>query len=282
MHKKIIVSTLFLGSLLFMGAGCFSLNAGTDDAQTTGPAGVFASADQGEKWEASSLYPTVDGVKNLQSVSVYQFADDPLDSKTFYWASRGNGIFYTTDNAKSWSRASAPLNTGFVYNIAVHPKDNCTLYATVGKHVYRTTQCVRSWSEVYRETGTDNVRGVAIDPYEPYAVYLVKEKGDVLQSDDGGVSWKVFTRMKGNSLMSIFPDPNKQGRLFIATRSKGVYRSDDSGKTWTDLSAGLKKYAGGLTYRAMSVYPSKEGVLYWVSSYGILRSDDAGDTWTPF
>jgi len=277
-----MLSTLVFGAFLFMGAGCLSLGGGSDTPQTTGPAGVFTSVDKGETWKATSLFPTVDGVKNLQSVSVFDFIDDPSDAKTMYWASRGSGLFYTTDSGNEWSRASAPLNKGFIYSVAIHPEDHCTIYATNGKQVFRSTDCVRSWSEVYRETSTDNVRGIAINPFSPYEVFFVKEKGDVLVSADAGVSWQVLTRMKRTKLVSIIPDPNVQGRYYIASRDKGLFRSDDGGKTWNDLSKALKKFPGAMTFRDMHVYPSKENVLYWISTYGILRSEDAGDSWTPF
>ncbi len=276
-----MVSTLFFGALLFMGAGCFSLGGG-DTPQTTGPAGVFTSSDKGETWKATSLFPTVEGVKNLQNVSVFKFIDDSTDPRTFYWASRGSGLFYTTDSGKGWERAAAPMNKGFVYSVALHPEDHCTVYATNGKQVLRSTDCVRSWSEVYRETSSDQVRSIAINPFSPYEVFIVKERGDILVSSDAGVSWQVVKRMKNLTLVNIVPDPNIQGRFYLATRENGLFRSDDSGKTWKDLSKPLKKFPRGTAYRDMLVYPSKENVLYWISTYGILRSDDAGDSWTPF
>ncbi len=280
MQKKILVSTLMLGTLLFTGAGC-SLGGSSSAPTTTGPAGIFTSSDKGETWKQSSVFPTVDGVKSLQTVSAYEFINDPLDSNTFYWASRGNGLFYTTDGAVSWNRAPAPLNTGFIYSVAVHPQDHCTVYASIGKNVYRSTDCLRSWSEVYREDRTDSVRAIVINPFTPFQVSLVKGSGDILQSNDAGVSWTVLARLK-KSVYTMVADPQKEGRYYMATATNGLFRSDDGAKTWTDLSKALRKFPGALTYRDMTVYTAKEDTVYWISTYGILRSEDAGQTWTPF
>ncbi len=276
-----MISTLFLGSLLFMGAGCFTVG-NQSTPETTGPAGTFISADLGETWKSASVFPRVDGVKSLQGVSVFHFIDDPKDKNTFYWASRGNGLFYTTDGAQSWNRSPAPLDKGFIYSVAIHPEDHCTIYVTTGKQIFRSTDCVRSWSEIYRETSTDSVRALAINPFSPYEVMMVKQKGDVLMSNDAGVSWQVVTRMKRTTLVNIVADPNVEGRWYIASREKGMFRSDDGGQTWKDLVKPLKKFPGATAYRDMHVYPSKENVLYWISTYGILRSEDAGETWVPF
>ncbi len=281
MQRKLMISTLILGSFLFLGAGCLSVGD-TGAVETTGPAGMFTSTDTGETWKSSSIFPTPEGVKSLQSVSVFDFIDDPKDKNTFYWASRGNGLFYSTDAGASWNRSPAPLNKGFIYSVAIHPEDHCTLYVTTGKQVFRSTDCVRSWSEIYRETSTDSVRSLAINPFSPYEIMMVKGKGDILMSNDAGVSWQVLARMRRTALVNVFADPNTQGRWYVASREKGLFRSDDSGQTWTDLSKPLKKFAGAINFRDMLVYPSKEGVLYWVSTYGILRSEDAGETWVPF
>lgn len=280
MQKKIFALSLFVSVILFTGAGCLSLSQG-DEPQTTGPGGIFTSLDKGETWKASSLMPTVDGVKNLQGASVYNLTDDPSDPNTFYWASRGNGLFYTTDAAKSWQRAVAPLNTGFVYSVAVHPQDHCTVFVSTGINVYKSNDCLRSWSQLYREERSDIVRGIAVNPFSPFQVFLVKDSGDVLVSEDGGVAWQVVTRMKGAALGQIAFDPNKEGRVYVATQKKGLFRSDDGGKTWKDLSKPLKKFAGALSYRSMTVYAPKQDILYWISTYGILRSEDAGESWTP-
>lgn len=281
MQKKIFALTLFVSAIVFTGAGCLSLSQG-EDPQTTGPGGLFVSSDKGETWKASSVFPTVEGVKNLQTASVFNLVDDPSDSNTFYWASRGNGLFYTTDGAKSWQRAIAPLNTGFIYAVAVHPKDHCTVFVSTGNNIYRTSDCLRSWSLLYREERADSVQSISVNPFSSLEVIMVKNSGDVLMSKDGGVAWQVLKRSAGARWLFAKYDPNTQNRIYLASEKKGLFRSDDNGATWKDLSKPLKKYAGALKYRSLYVYGSKTDVLYWISQYGILRSEDAGESWVPF
>lgn len=281
MQKKILALTLFVSAILFTGAGCLSLTQG-EDPQTTGPGGIFVSNDKGETWKPSALMPTVEGVKNLQAASVFSLVDDPSDSNTFYWASRGNGLFYTTDGAKSWQRAVAPLNTGFVYAVAVHPKDHCTVFVSTGSNLYRSSDCLRSWSQMYREEKSDSIQSISVNPFSPLEVVVAKSSGDVLMSKDGGVSWQVLKRVGGASWVLVNYDPNTEGRIYLASQKKGLFRSDDNGATWKDLSKPLKRYTGALTFRNMHVYAPKKDVLYWNSQYGILRSENAGESWVPF
>lgn len=281
MQKKILALTLFVSAIVFTGAGCLSLTQG-EEPQTTGPGGIFLSLDKGETWKSSSVFPTVEGAKTLQGASVFQLVDDPSDPNTFYWASRGNGLFYTTDGAKSWQRAIAPLNTGFMYAVAVHPKDHCTVFVSTGSNVYRSNDCLRSWSQVYREEKADSIQSIAVNPFSPLEVVMAKSSGDVLVSKDGGVAWQVLKRSAGAQWLMVSYDTNTEGRMYLVSQSKGLFRSDDNGTTWKDLSKPLKKYASALKYRSMHVYTSKKDVLYWISQYGILRSENAGESWVPF
>ena len=156
--------------LLFVGQGCVSLSG--DKGATSGPAGMFASTNRGESWQPVSSLPKVDGVKSMSGVSVYRMFGDPQDPKAMYWASRGHGLFFTYDNGLTWQQPwSESLKQGFIYSVAVHPKDKCTIYVTTGKLVYKSTDCNRTWAEIHREATDDQVVSVLISPTAPYDVY---------------------------------------------------------------------------------------------------------------
>ncbi len=140
-----IRSSFFLGLLFVLpliGAGCISTNS---NATTTGPAGVFVSVDKGDNWKQSSAMPSLKGVTQLDGVSVYRMFEDPSDPKALYWASRGEGFFYSYDDGASWQHAKAPLNTGIVYSISVDPGDST--FSWMASETPTSSACIGS-SEV--------------------------------------------------------------------------------------------------------------------------------------
>ncbi len=272
-HRVVFVASL----VLLLGQGCLSV---TDKAQeTAGPAGVFVSTDGGQNWKAISTLPGADGNKSLSSVSVYRLVEDQHDPNAMYWTSRGSGLFFTYDNGKSWQQSPEPVSSGFIYSLAVHPTDKCTLYTTNGGRIFRSTDCNRSWTEVYRESTGDRVMSIVINPFPPYQIYAAKNGGSVLQSTDGGVSWNVLG-FRTSKILDIFASPHEEGVLYIATQEKGLFRSEKSGN-WISLTAGLDQYPGVNEYRRLFIHPTTPGLLFYVSTYGILRSTDGGTSWTP-
>lgn len=279
MRKNFLATGLVVGSLLLLGAGCASI--GGKNTQSSGPAGVFVSTDKGETWKSSSILPRPDGSKSLSSVSVYKLVNDPQDSDTLYWGSRGNGLFYSYDQGKTWQQAPAPLNTGFIYNVVVNSKDKCVIYATNGTSVYQSTDCNRSWNEIYREQGNDRVVALTTDPFAPGRLYLLKTRGDLLVSDDTGISWKLLKRF-GVPMFSVHLDPFQEGVMYVASQKKGLYRSEDGGKNWVSSEKELKKFTRALEFRRFVTHPTRSGEIYWISTYGVLVSEDRGNTWKPF
>lgn len=282
MKRASIYLFTIAAALLLMGQGCLQIPTGEEEIVTTGPAGMFASTDKGENWQSISLLPEADGVKNLAAVSVYRLADDPQDPKAIYWASRDGGLLFTYDDGRTWRRAAAPLNAGFIYSVAVHPADKCVIFATTGSYVYKSADCARSWQEVHREDrGAARVAMLAFDPFGDHDIFMVKLNGDFLKSEDEGASWTVIQRFRAQ-LERLEPDPTRAGAWYVSSRSSGLYRSDDGGATWKNLLDPLKAYPGATEYRRILVHPKKQGTLYWISTYGILKSADRGESWKPY
>jgi len=275
MKKSFLHIGLFLAALTLVGQGCVS-SSNTD--VSAGPAGMFVSIDKGESWQAISLLPDVAGTKDVSSASVYRLFEDPQDSSAMYWATRGNGLLYSYDDGKSWQQPTGPLSSGFIYGVAVHPKDKCTIYASNGSFLYRSTDCNRTWVEVHRDAVGSRITSVIINPFPPYQVYMAKNNGNILESEDAGISWKIKYFL-GQRIIDMFVDPNTENRLYLATEENGIYRSLDSGTTWDALDTQLKGFPGGLEYRRFMLSVSTPDVLYYVSTYGIHVSEDGGNSW---
>lgn len=268
---------LLAGSALLLGAGCLSLNG--NDQATTGPAGLFMSQDKGSSWSALSAFPTVEGVRQLSGVSVYRLVGDPQDSKTLYWLSREHGLFFSINEGKEWRRTEGALSSGFVYALAVHPKDKCTIFVSNGGQVYKTDDCGRSWREAYREVRSDaQINSLVFNPFAPHFVYMTITSGELLQSVDGGRTWRVAYRFNVPISELVF-DPLRPHTLYVASKSDGLYRSENGGDDWEPLRDAMKDYPGATEFRRLVAHPKRAKEIFWVSTYGILVSNDGGDHW---
>lgn len=278
MKKYYLFLTIALAVLVVGGAGCLSV--GDTGFRTSGPAGMFVSTDQGESWTMISTVPTVAGNENISNVSVYTLTEDPSDAKGLYWASRQHGLYYSFDNGRSWKQADAPIDSGFIRDVAVHPENKCIIYVSNGRQVFKTLDCARSWEEMYQEVRTsDNITSVAFDPHHIGDVYLTESNGDVLKSTDLGKNWKAVKRFEDEYARYIKFDPVKPDLIYVAMRDHGLYRSKDRGATWVSLSDKLREYPGALEMKRFLIYPSRTETLYWVSEYGLLTSRNAGEDW---
>lgn len=279
MSKHFLFRSLILSSLVLLaGAGCVSFSS--TDPSTSGPAGVFVSSNGGDAWQQLAAFPQATGVQSIAGVSVYRIFDDPQDPDTMYLTTRGQGMFYTYDNGNTWQRSSfLPLQNGFVYAVAVHPKDKCLLFATNGTQVFKSTDCSRTWDEVYREGRTGvNISSLAFSFNSPYEIYIAEGNGDILRSADGGQSWTTVVRY-GSGVVRIEADRLTPDRLYLITKENGLYRSDDKGQTWSDLTNNMQGISGAKEYRSFLQHPKKPNIIYWVSTYGIIYSLDAGQNW---
>lgn len=266
---------LLLGLAVFLilgGAGCVQFGG-----QAKGTMGVYRSADGGEQWFLKGIYPTPKGVLTIAGVKVYRFFSDPSDDNAIYLGSRGQGLYYTYDNADTWKSSDA-MNGLFIYALTVDPKNKCVIYASDGPHVFKTKDCMRTWSTVFTEA-IPSQRFVALvsDIEDSNIIYGAEISGDILRSLDGGGSWRIVKRFNFE-LRDLVTDAS--GKLYAASYKNGLYRSDDGGDTWKNLSDDFKNHSDSMTFYRLILNPAQRDSLFWISKYGILRSDDAGVSWT--
>src|SRR5437016_5777248 len=145
--KQKIILTLLLTSLLSAACNLFGQKVA---------AGLVKSTNGGVDWQAINKIKS-DSKVNLSGVNISSFAFSPGNSEQVYAGSYNAGLYKSDDAGGNWQLLLSKIG---VYDIAVHPKDDQTLYvagyfADHGK-VLKTTDGGKSWQEIFNEEDAQN------------------------------------------------------------------------------------------------------------------------------
>lgn len=263
--------------LLLVGQGCIKIQTGGSGSD----GGIFKSVDQGMNWLQKAIVLSVPTRPlNIAGLNVNKLAVDPADHNALYLATAGAGVFYSLDGGEGWLPSNG-LKSGDVYDIAVDPRNKCTVYAATGNKLLKSTDCARTWGTVFFDSRPEVlVTRVLIDPTNSDVLYLAASNslnGDIAKSIDAGATWKPTGHWSSPIQKMTFDAVNTQ-LIYVATRGRGLVRTQNAGATWTDLAPKLDTFPGTRDFSDLAVDPSVSGTVYYVSMYGILKSVNNGDS----
>ncbi len=279
MKKKLL---LMLILILFLSACTFKFNAGT-----TNDSGFFASYDRGEKWvQKVELMNIGEGRSFFNNIRPTFLKVDPQDPQALYVGSVSNGLFYTFNKGNSWQKTL--VGKGIVYDIAINPKDKCTIYAATGNKVYKTDDCMRHWQNIHIEgLPEQSIKAVAVDDYNDNKVYIGTSGGGLFKSYDYGNSWESIKWFK-STINKIMINPKNTAKVYVATSKNGIYKSDNEGIDWRNISQNItykdskgktQVYAGVYNYLDLEFDYSLDDALIYANPYGLFYSANGGETW---
>lgn len=204
----------------------------SDYAYDTGTNRLFATAAQGGVWQSNdrgdNWYSISDGQNGLPIQSVGGIAWTPAggDGGTLVVATgdhafsndySGMGVYYTTDEGKSWKHAKGVPDGGLSFQVVVDPTEPKRLYAATGLGLFRSDDAGRNWSNVKLPTGD-----CAGDSFRPNCFFANIVTGVQVQGTDtlghkGGavvaaVGWRA----------GQYPNFNDKPQA----PANGIYRSD--------------------------------------------------------
>jgi photosystem II stability/assembly factor-like uncharacterized protein len=234
---------------------------------------VFKSVDGGLSWKSSGLPGT------------YQVAVHPRSSGRVFAATQ-HGIFRTSDQGVTWSRATQGLPGSYGATlIAFDPSTERRLYAwiqlefdaPVGRLV-RSTDGGVTW-QMLPNGPQENQRilSLAVDPRTRGTLYAGTNQA-VYKSVDGGLTWRTTGLSTAGFIWTLKVEP-RLGTVYAGT-DKGLFRSPDGGTSWRRLFRGLE----GDTVFAVAFSPSSARTVYaGVATYsergGVFKSGNGGLTW---
>lgn len=274
--KKIFVLVL---PIVFLAASCSFFSK-------TPSAGVVKTTNGGADWQFANT--TKDSKTSLLApANVSRLVFDPKNREIIYAATFTSGLFKSADSAASWTRILSKIS---VYDMAVHPNEQNTLYAAgmyggFGK-LLKTQDGGKTWEEVYNEQGESvAVRSVAVNPQNPNQVAIGTATGNVVLSSDGGLSWQLAFNFQDRVQRIVW----QSGNLYILLKNKGLSRSSDGGKTFQNLTSAISKVIDwknldynndavrGYNQFFVDVYSGN--LIYLTTDQGLYKTVDAGATW---
>ncbi len=201
--------------------------------------GMWRSINKGKNWERvtepedhSAVSCIVQDPRSGKNETWYYGSGETVGnsaSKSFSAMYRGNGIYKSTDNGKTWT------------------------------HLPSTTAKVNKGSD------WDVVHNLAIDPNATQDVILAATKKGIMRSDNGGTTWTPVLTANSADFTNVVV--TSTGVFYASISSdgggnKGFWRSTD-GQSWTNITP--PGFPSVHQRTLMAIAPSNENVVYFYS-----------------
>ena len=154
--------------------------------------GVYRSVDGARHWEKANYgLVSPDLLSSSRALMVNAIVIDTFKpenrGETIYSATL-NGLYKTTDAAKSWFRIGANLPDQMINVIAVDPAG--ALYVAGRQGVYKSTDQGTTWKPSNEGLQSLNIRSLAISPADSSTIYVGTNGTGLYRSHDGGGHWE--------------------------------------------------------------------------------------------
>lgn len=192
------------------------------DANADHSTGVLLhSPDGGATWKRLREDP----------ITINTVAIDPLQPRTLYLWTFGEGLFKSVDGGASWQPCDPRLPLAAIADsdtLVIDPRHPQTLYAATTDCVYVSHDGGATFSPMRR--GLPAVclgERLLIDPRTPSRLYLLDQGGVFRWRADQGAWAPLDDGLPVSDLARSFAlDPQHPGTLFVGTTAHGLYRID--------------------------------------------------------
>ena len=221
-------------------------------------AGVQLSRDDGSSWESMNS-----GFKDSYFSSV-PWITNIINFGGTLFASADNGLFISSDTAKTWTMANFRRNETDVYSIVEDNKG--TIYAGTNNGFFISKDNGNNW--LASNLGLHNSSVYCIIIHDS-SLFIGTGNG-VYRSTNGDSSWLSANNgiSDKNSIKSIVA----HGTDLFAAGMGAVYRSTDGGENWSAINSGLTAYN-------ISSMVVDNDIITIGAKNGIFQSSDYGLHW---
>jgi photosystem II stability/assembly factor-like uncharacterized protein len=216
---------------LIVYAGYAGANFFVDDpnAPTYTSYGVYKSTNGGFTWNAknSGLGTT--------SLNIVAMAISQTDPALVYVATKGSGIFKTTNGGDQWVDVTNNLPTKDVYALALSPANAQLLYAgTKSSGVFKSIDGGATWSLALSAAvsnppfNSKEIMSLVMDPTNDRTVYAADWRSGVYRSIDAGSTWQLLTTGLSTRAVVDLAISADGLYLYASAKGEGVFRMQTS------------------------------------------------------
>lgn len=196
------------------------------------PAGLLRSADGGRTWTAIALAGEADFhllAAGRASGAIYVLNGRPNS------AMPRSGLYFTTDEGRSWRQVAARGLEGEVHGLAAHPRDPRTVAAGTGRGLYLSRDAGERFE---RRDGRGPVTAIAFAPEGERLRYATALSNALMEAGLRGKPRRLarLPAMRLDYATSLAQHPADDRILAIASRRRDAYLTRDGGRTWQRIA----------------------------------------------
>lgn len=229
--------------------------------------GVWYSEDSGAHWTQSA------GLVGISAEAIALWNRNP----SLVIAGTRDGVWRSTDGARSFERISAPWNHELrgVTAVAIHPSDANTIYAGTTHLPWKTADGGKTWTSIHSGMLDDSdVFSIFIDPRAPERVFASACSG-IYRSDSAGNEWSRFGGIPGTHRRThvIRLHPRDKDTIYAGT-TLGLLRSTDGGRSFQSLNS--------LHILSMAIDPTNPDRFFLATERtGLFKTENGGKSLIP-
>jgi hypothetical protein len=208
--------------------GFYSSGHSAPGSKLKNPLGIVKSTDGGNSLQPLDLY----GIEDFHGLTVgyYSHVIYVLNPKPNPKMG-ATGLYYSTDDAKTWNQSAFQGVNGQAVTFAAHPTDPATVLIGTNKGLFQSKDFGNSFTKLSIDIPVSSLS------YNPKTGMLIGSSGSTLFAQSGQEFQKITSPkiMQGDSISYIAQNPVKKDEIVLATENRDVFVSKDLGQTWSEI-----------------------------------------------
>ncbi|MCY9657124.1 VPS10, VPS10 domain protein [Paenibacillus chondroitinus] len=203
--------------------GFYSSGHPAEGSSEKNPLGIVKSTDGGKTIEMLDLY----GVEDFHGMAVgykthaiYVFNHSPNSKMSTA------GLYYSLDDAKSWTKSNMGGVSGEVMAVAAHPTDPATVALVTKAGLYLSKD---SGNHFDKASVAFQVTGLSFDMAGE--LMIGGQKGMIIKNANASMP----KLDQDDAVQYLAQSPTNVNEIVVVTYKKNVFMSNDTGVTWTQI-----------------------------------------------